>query len=330
MDHTDHSEAALSGIRCTYCEDVVSEGIAVECTHCTGVSLCLQCFSCGVEIGLHHRDHNYRVTVVSELPERLHIFDKNWISSEDEALIEAVEQYGFGSWQDVAACVKTKDADECEKHYHDYYIDGNIGEATATLEKPMKCIDDAGECFDLFCPVSLTVQEQQELGYMALRDDFEREFDNEAELCLCDVSINYNDTPVDTAFKLFQVDTYRQRLKERKNRKTIAKDYEIFHNSTSIGFRAFYSAKKKQSREERQFHDKYKVFARFLNPTNYSKLHRNIFRQRKLTTNVKTLAKFNGRGVKSLKGKFKIHAMQMNGALNGIKKRRRKRKNCYR
>lgn len=39
---------------------------------------------------------------VPEVAEELHIFDEKWTASEDETLIEAVEQYGFGSWSVLA------------------------------------------------------------------------------------------------------------------------------------------------------------------------------------------------------------------------------------
>lgn len=57
--------------------------------------------------------------------------------------------------------------------------------------------------------------------------------------------------PIVLAFKLFQVDTYRHKLKERQWRKNLAKEFSILHNSTSVGFRTYYTAKKKQSREDR-------------------------------------------------------------------------------
>lgn len=46
-------------------------------------------------------------------------------------------------------------------------------------------------------PVELTLPEQQELGYMPLRDDFEREYDNEAEALVSGLNINYDDEDFD-------------------------------------------------------------------------------------------------------------------------------------
>lgn len=54
-----------------------------------------------------------------------------------------------------------------------------------------------------------------------------------------------------TAFKLLQVDRYRQRLKEREHRKKIAKEFGIIQNSTSAGNKKNQIDKKKHSKDEK-------------------------------------------------------------------------------
>lgn len=128
-------------------------------------------------------------------------FGDGWSFDEEDLLLDAVEHFGFGSWFDVANFVKTRNERECENHYLRYYVQGNIGEATLASETAMSC----GEEFAGNDEVrsgrfqELTVSQQQELGYMALRDDFERDYDNEAEVVLSGVSLHYTDTPADTA-----------------------------------------------------------------------------------------------------------------------------------
>lgn len=53
------------------------------------------------------------------------------------------------------------------------------------------------------------------------------------------------------AFKLLQVDRYRQRLKEREHRKKIAKEFGIIQNSTSVGNKRNQIDKKKHSKDEK-------------------------------------------------------------------------------
>lgn len=61
--------------------------------------------------------------------------------------------------------------------------------------------------------------EQLELGYMPLRDDFEREHDNGAESIISGMMVGGDDDEVEEALKLAHIDMYSQRLKQRESRK---------------------------------------------------------------------------------------------------------------
>jgi len=54
-----------------------------------------------------------------------------------------------------------------------------------------------------------------------------------------------------SAYKLFQVNTYRQQLRERCRRKQIGKGFSIMHNATTFGWKAYRAMWKKRTREER-------------------------------------------------------------------------------
>ena len=69
-----------------------------------------------------------------------------------------------------------------------------------------------------FTPVKLEHAEQLELGYMPLRDDFEREHDNGAETVIGGMMVG-DDDEAEEALKLAHVDMYTQRLKQRESRK---------------------------------------------------------------------------------------------------------------
>jgi len=53
------------------------------------------------------------------------------------------------------------------------------------------------------------------------------------------------------AYKLFEVNMYRQRLRERCRRKEIGKGFNIMHNATTFGWKAYRAMWKKRTREER-------------------------------------------------------------------------------
>ncbi|KAK4336726.1 hypothetical protein RND71_043627 [Anisodus tanguticus] len=108
------------------------------------------------------------------------------------ALLEAVELYGFGNWNDISSFIGSKTTEEVKDHFITFYVYGNIGKNTwdvlknTTLEiNDHTCEDDRpiSPSFLSNLPDIKSIEpiQQQQLGYMPKRDDFEREFDNEAE-----------------------------------------------------------------------------------------------------------------------------------------------------
>ena len=53
------------------------------------------------------------------------------------------------------------------------------------------------------------------------------------------------------AYKLFEVNMYRQRLRERRRHKEIGKGFSIMHNATTFGWHAYRTMWKKRTRDER-------------------------------------------------------------------------------
>ncbi|ELT99466.1 hypothetical protein CAPTEDRAFT_172520 [Capitella teleta] len=292
---------------CTYCQNPVVT-CRIQCVECTDFDLCLQashCFACAVEAGPHRKEHDYRVLDDGTF----NVFDTKgsvvWATVEEEMLLDAVEQFGFGNWEDVANHVKSKTSTDCQQHYYAFYLHGSIGQATFTSEPTKRVIDhtcpNGGPLSPSLSTSSsapdITPLEQHELGYMPLRDDFEREYDNGAESLVSGLSINYDDEDLDIAFKLAQVDIYRQRLKERQRRKKIARDFSIIQNSTSVGVKRLQANKKKQSKDDREFQDRMRVFAQFHAPKEHEQLFDNIHKERKLKHRIKDLMKYRKNGI---------------------------------
>ena len=106
----------------------------------------------------------------------------------------------------------------------------------------------------LLPPLEMSIDEQRVLGYMPLRDDFEREYKNDAETLLSNLSIanqqliflnnthnilnNFNggdDTDaIDFYLKLTLIKMYRECLCERGRFKKIARDYGLINNATAL------------------------------------------------------------------------------------------------
>ncbi len=43
---------------CNYCQEDIP-GLRIKCAECTDFDLCLDCFSCGAQIGKHKVNHKY-------------------------------------------------------------------------------------------------------------------------------------------------------------------------------------------------------------------------------------------------------------------------------
>jgi transcriptional adapter 2-beta len=85
--------------RCTYCQSGL-DSVSIRCNECDHFLLCLKCFSMSAEIGEHKKDHNYTIKSAASFP----LFDSEsfWTFKEELALLQFIEQYGFGNWDDIA------------------------------------------------------------------------------------------------------------------------------------------------------------------------------------------------------------------------------------
>lgn len=100
-------------------------------------------------------------------------------------------------------------------------------------------------------PIDMSIEEQRALGYMPLRDDFEREFKNHAEVLLStlsvannqaafisrpisDVSSEPNEDFLDYEMKLTLIKMYREVLIERQKMKKIAREYGLINNASAL------------------------------------------------------------------------------------------------
>lgn len=174
--------------------------------------------------------------------------DSDWRATEELALLEAVELYGFGNWEDTAALVGRRSAADVRQHFIKYYVKGCVGRETWSHASPETyqavdhtCSRDGHLSPSLTTPLpaipELSLLEQQHLGYMPKRDDFEREFDNEVEMLISTLRINPNDEDdLDVDLKVAHIDMYNRRLRQRFRKKAVVRDYGLvsqFYKSLS-------------------------------------------------------------------------------------------------
>ena len=85
-------------------------------------------------------------------------------------------------------------------------------------------------------PANLTYHESFVLGYYAKREDFEIEFDNEAELLVSQLDDDYptssssnitEDDELVKALNVVHVEMYKSKLRERERRKRVSRDHSL-------------------------------------------------------------------------------------------------------
>jgi len=238
---------------CNYCQEDL-KGLRITCAVCPDFDLCLECFSCGAELGSHKSNHKYifannafsvfpktkedngsgrrRASLVAREKEE----EEDWNIKEETRLLDAVEMYSYGNWKEIAKHIETKNEAQAKERYVKYYIKGVVGRHTWEEEKRALATDHTKSCdrgplsptlTQKLPPINVAPSEAMMLGYMPNRDDFE-DFDKSVEGLVSQINDkSVEDETIDVALKLVQVDIYERALREQVRRKRVARDYQL-------------------------------------------------------------------------------------------------------
>ncbi|KDR23950.1 transcriptional adapter 2-beta isoform X1 [Zootermopsis nevadensis] len=290
---------------CTYCQDDIT-GLRIKCAVCADFDLCLQCFSAGAEIGPHKNDHAYQFMDSGAIG--MCLGNGGWSAREELHLLDAIEQFGFGNWEDISRHIETRSPEEAKEEYISRYIGGSIGRFTwpgAADSRPSLSDKTNPDCGPLspaltarLPPLDVTPDEAALLGYMPHRDDFEREYDNGAEALVSSLFVNsLEDEDYDVALKLAQVDMYTRRLRERARRKRVSRDFQLVSQFFSANRKDRPSSRKKLSKEEKEFHDHMRVFTQFHTAQEHEQFLQNLQKERELKIRISELARYRRNGL---------------------------------
>lgn len=291
---------------CTNCQEDIP-GIRIHCCECSDYESCLQCFSAGAEIGQHRNTHNYKFMDAGTLS----IFrGKNppggWSAKEELLLLDSVEQYGFGNWQDISKHIETKSPEDAKEEYISKFLNGTIGRHTwgpqfenrpvlKDYTHPMDTsqITKASIVADKVPALDILPEEAQQLGYLPNREDFEIEYDAAAEKIVSNLSFTPEDDDGD--LKLAQIRMYSRHLKERSRRKKLVRDYQLaaqyFRDS---------AGRRNKSKEAKEFRDKFRPFAQFFSSPQYERLLYSLEEERSLRNRLSELARYRNAGVSKI------------------------------
>ncbi|XP_058787205.1 transcriptional adapter ADA2 isoform X2 [Vicia villosa] len=154
------TDGKVSLYHCNYCNKDISGKIRIKCVVCQDFDLCIECFSVGAELTPHKSNHPYRVMDNLSFP----LICPDWSADEEMLLLEAIDMYGFGNWNEVADNVGTKSKSQCIDHYNAEYLNS--------------------PCFPLPDLSHVMGKNKEELLAMATGYQVKKEFSPNAELTL--------------------------------------------------------------------------------------------------------------------------------------------------
>uniref|UniRef100_H2M4M1 Transcriptional adapter n=1 Tax=Oryzias latipes TaxID=8090 RepID=H2M4M1_ORYLA len=295
-----------------YCVNCLADvtNLRLRCTECTDIDLCPECFSAGAEIGNHRRWHGYQQVDGGRFsiwgPEA----EGGWTSREEQSLLDAIEQYGFGNWEDMAAHVgASRSPQEVMEHYVTMYIHGNLGKACIPDSIPNRVTDHtcpsggplSPSLTTPLPPLDISLAEQQQLGYMPLRDDYEIEYDQDAEKLISGLSVNYDDEDVEIELKRAHVDMYVRKLRERQRRKNIARDYNLVPVFLGRDKKDKEKPGGKITKEEKEQRVRLRALCQFMAHREFEDFFENMHKERALRAKVRELQRYRRNGITRLK-----------------------------
>ncbi|XP_075483096.1 transcriptional adapter ADA2b isoform X2 [Primulina tabacum] len=127
-------------------------------------------------------------------------------------------------------------------------------------------------------------------GYNAKRQEFDPEYDNDAEQMLADMEFKETDTEEERELKLRVLRIYSKRLDERKRRKDFILDRNILHPSP---FR------KELSQEEKDLCWRYDVFMRFHSKEEHEELLKTVVSEYRILKRIQELKEARAAGCRS-------------------------------
>ena len=330
MTKSNPSEPKRALFHCNYCQKDISHVVRIKCAECSEMNLCVECFCVGVEPHPHQACHAYHVVDDLSFP----LFTLDWGADEDQLLLEAIEMYGLGNWSEVAEHVGAKTKAQCHKHYFDVYVHSPtaplpdmskvLGKAYARVseedEKDKKSEklakhaskkndgpdDDENETED--DPPATTALASfarpgderhsgnvaELTGYNVKRDEFDPEYDIDAELPLAEMEFRDTDTDLDKQLKLRMLEVYNKRLAERRARKAFVVDRGL------LNVKKQQALERRRTSQEKEIHASVRVFARFLEPNEYEIMLEGLAAESRIRNRIAELKEYRRAGVRTL------------------------------
>lgn len=313
---------------CNVCSSDITSTVRIRCAskECSDYDLCVTCFSKG-EQNVHHKaaEHPYQVIEPHSIP----IFDEDWGADEELLLLEGAEQYGLGSFADIADHIGGfREKDEVRDHYIKTYVDSpnfplperaspadtrlstaipreefqqrkkrrieerkqQIAEHSATAPTPAKPTSSIPSCHEV-------------AGFMPGRLEFENEYFNEAEEAVQHMQFSPEEgiNPTtgqfdpETELKMVVMTIYNDRLTARTDRKRVILGHKLEE------YRKNMAIEKKKSKEQKDLYQKLKPFARLMSHNDFVEFSQDLETEQDLRLAIAQLQEWRRMRIPTLK-----------------------------
>lgn len=290
---------------CDVCSSDCTNRIRVQCAICADYDLCVPCFSAGLFSGTHQPHHDYKVIEQNTYP----IFEEDWGADEELLLIQGLETFGFGNWQDVADHIGNRSKDEVARHYDAIYLKSNdypLPEMNKDFHhiSPHEFLESRKKRLEIRKnqplpppkpkPVPSVPLCHEIQGYMPGRLEFDHEHENEAEMTVKDMIFYPDDQAGDIELKLTILDIYNSRLTSRAERKRAM----LLNNL--LDYRRNIAQDKRKSKEEKDLLKKINAFIRCLSPSDFTSFSNDLLTELRCRMRIQKLQNWRRHGITSL------------------------------
>jgi transcriptional adapter 2-alpha len=131
-------------------------------------------------------------------------------------------------------------------------------------------------------------------GYNVKRDEFDPEYDIDAELPLAEMEFRDTDTDLDKQLKLRMLEVYNKRLAERRARKAFVVDRGL------LNVKKQQALERRRTSQEKEIHASVRVFARFLEPNEYEIMLEGLAAESRIRNRIAELKEYRRAGVRTL------------------------------
>jgi len=177
--------------KCDYCCYRPSS-LQINCLKCSPSRSINICFKCSINVNQlreHSKHHPLSTYQLVDIP-----LDENnlseWLCNDEINLIEIIETCGLGNWSDVALKMKRNSFD-CQNHFEDIYLSRSTSSYSICFQSFQNSKQLIGENTInpqdyqfkslIYPPMLIDHEQQKTLTYMPQRDEYEREYLNQAE-----------------------------------------------------------------------------------------------------------------------------------------------------